>query len=33
MFEILGNIYDRPVATVFGTVVFETVLLVPFGDG
>ena len=27
MFEILGNIYDRPVA-----IVFETVFLVLFGD-
>ena len=32
MFEILGNIYDRTVATVFGTVVFETAFLVLFGD-
>ena len=32
MFEILGNIYDRTVTTVFGTVVFETVFLVLFGD-
>ena len=32
MFEILGNIYDRPVAIVFETVVFETVFLVLFGD-
>ena len=32
LFEILGNIYDRPVAIVFETVVFETVFLVLFGD-